>query len=166
MNTRYFTPLLVFLLIAFSFDAYSQPPRGRKPGQGQGQRQQKKERVKQLKIAYFTEELDLSEEEAEKFWPIYNEMGEKIKAEKQKKNAATKALKNGIDTMSDSEIESKMSEALDAKIKESEIQKEYLVKIGNVIGFKKAAKVVSLEAQFKRKLVERLANDGNGESSE
>lgn len=163
MNTRYFTPLLVILLMAFSFDAYSQPPRGRKPGQ---QRQQKKERVKQLKIAYFTEELDLTEDEAEKFWPIYNEMDEKMRAEKKKKNAATNAIKNGIDTMSDSEIEAKMKEALDARIQEAEVQKEYLVKIGDVIGFKKAAKVVSLEAQFKKKLLERLANETDGNSSE
>ncbi len=162
MNTRYFTPLLVLLLMTFSFDAYSQPPRGRKPGQ----RQQKKERVKQLKIAYFTEELDLSEEEAEKFWPIYNEMEEKVKAEKKKKNSATNTLRNGIDTMSDEEVEAKMKEALDARIKEAEVQKEYLVKIGDAIGFKKAAKVVSLEAQFKRELVKRLANDQNGDSSE
>lgn len=162
MNTRYFTPLLVILLMAFSFDAYSQPPRGRKPGQ----RQQKKERVKQLKIAYFTEELDLTEGEAEKFWPIYNEMEEKMKAEKKKKNTATNDIKNGFDTLSDAEIESKMKEALDARIEEAEVQKEYLVKIGDVIGFKKAAKVVSLEAQFKRELVKRLSNDTNDNSSE
>mmetsp|Transcript_22207 Transcript_22207/g.25250 ORF Transcript_22207/g.25250 Transcript_22207/m.25250 type:complete len:163 (-) Transcript_22207:181-669(-) len=162
MNTRYFTPLLVILLMAFSFDAYSQPPRGRKPGQ----RQQKKERVKQLKIAYFTEELDLTEGEAEKFWPIYNEMEEKMKAEKKKKNTATNDIKNGFDTLSDAEIESKMKEALDARIEEAEVQKEYLVKIGDVIGFKKAAKVLSLEAQFKRELVKRLSNDTNDNSSE
>ncbi|MCR9171658.1 MAG: hypothetical protein NXI10_04150 [bacterium] len=159
MNTRYFTPLLVLLLITFSFDAYSQPPRGRKPGQ-------KKERVKQLKIAFFTEELDLSEEEAEKFWPIYNEMEEKVREEKKKKNTATMAIKNGFDTMSDKEIESKMKEVLDARIREAEIEKEYLEKIGDTIGFKKAAKVVSLEAQFKRELVKRLANDSNSESTE
>jgi len=148
--------------MAFSFDAYSQPPRGRKPGQ----RQQKKERVKQLKIAYFTEELDLTEGEAEKFWPIYNEMEEKMKAEKKKKNTATNDIKNGFDTLSDAEIESKMKEALDARIEEAEVQKEYLVKIGDVIGFKKAAKVLSLEAQFKRELVKRLSNDTNDNSSE
>ena len=141
MNTRYFTPLLVILLMAFSFDAYSQPPRGRKPGQ----RQQKKERVKQL---------------------IYNEMEEKMKAEKKKKNTATNDIKNGFDTLSDAEIESKMKEALDARIEEAEVQKEYLVKIGDVIGFKKAAKVLSLEAQFKRELVKRLSNDTNDNSSE
>lgn len=150
--------------MAFSFDAYSQPPRGgRKLGQ---QRQQKKERVKQLKIAYFTEELELTEDEAEKFWPVYNEMEQKMKDEKKKKNAATNAIKTGIDTLSDSEIETKMKEALDARIQEAEVQKEYLLKIGDVIGFKKAAKVVSLEAQFKRELVKRLSNDTDDNSSE
>jgi hypothetical protein len=30
------------------------------------------DKIKSLKVAYFTKELDLSAEEAEKFWPIYN----------------------------------------------------------------------------------------------
>ena len=32
----------------------------------------KRSQIKAMKTAYLTEELDLSSEEAEKFWPIYN----------------------------------------------------------------------------------------------
>ena len=35
-------------------------------------RGENKEKIKALKIAYLTEKLDLSSNEAEKFWPIYN----------------------------------------------------------------------------------------------
>ncbi|WP_340154759.1 hypothetical protein [uncultured Winogradskyella sp.] len=31
-----------------------------------------REKIKTLKIAHITEQLDLSKSEAEKFWPIYN----------------------------------------------------------------------------------------------
>ena len=37
----------------------------------------KKERIKALKIAHITKDLDLSSTEAEKFWPIYNTFDEK-----------------------------------------------------------------------------------------
>ncbi len=167
MKTRYIYSLIIFFALAFSFDGYAQPPRGGKgkPGQQRQPGAKKRERVKQLKIAYFTEELGLTSEEAEKFWPIYNEMNDKIQVQKKKTKAATREIKNNIDTMSDAEIEAKMNEALDARIKEAELQKEYLAKIGDVIGYKKAAKVVSLEAQFKRELLKRLAEDQNSDSN-
>lgn len=166
MKSRYFYSLFILFAVLFTFDAYSQPPRG---GRGQAGQQrkpdQKKERVQQIKIAYFTQELDLSTEEAEKFWPIYNEMTEKIQEQKKKTRAATREIKNNLETMSDSEVEAKMNEALNARIKEAELQKEYLSKIGKVIGYKKAAKVVSLESQFKRELLKRLADEQNGDSN-
>ncbi|MCH2196853.1 hypothetical protein [Kordia sp.] len=36
-----------------------------------------KEKIKKLKIAYFTENLDLSEKEAQQFWPVYNAYDDK-----------------------------------------------------------------------------------------
>ena len=37
------------------------------------------ERLQALKIAYLTKKLDLSPEEAQKFWPIYNKYAEEIR---------------------------------------------------------------------------------------
>jgi hypothetical protein len=37
------------------------------------------ERLEALKIAYITKRLDLSPEEAQKFWPIYNQYAEELK---------------------------------------------------------------------------------------
>ena len=36
-------------------------------------------RLEALKIAYITKRLDLSPEEAQKFWPIYNQYAEELK---------------------------------------------------------------------------------------
>jgi hypothetical protein len=40
-------------------------------------------RIEVLKIAYITKRLDLSPEEAEKFWPIYNQYAEELKRTRQ-----------------------------------------------------------------------------------
>jgi ssDNA-binding replication factor A large subunit len=37
------------------------------------------ERIEPLKIAYITKRLDLSPEEAQKFWPIYNQYSDELK---------------------------------------------------------------------------------------
>ncbi|MCB0697691.1 MAG: hypothetical protein KDC07_10020, partial [Chitinophagaceae bacterium] len=38
----------------------------------QPDRDHKHDRIKALKIAYITEKLDLTSEQAQKFWPVYN----------------------------------------------------------------------------------------------
>jgi len=40
-------------------------------------------RLYTLKIAYITKQLDLSTEEAQKFWPIYNQYAEELKRARQ-----------------------------------------------------------------------------------
>jgi|SRR5450432_1325674 Skp family chaperone for outer membrane proteins len=40
-------------------------------------------RLYTLKIAYITKQLDLSPEEAQKFWPIYNQYAEELKRARQ-----------------------------------------------------------------------------------
>jgi hypothetical protein len=52
--------LILFLLVfaGISYICAAQPP---------------KERIKALKVAYITKELNLTSSEAEKFWPVYNE---------------------------------------------------------------------------------------------
>jgi len=156
---RQLLSLTLLFTLFVALNSFGQPPRGKMRAE------QNREKIQQLKIAYFTKELDLSTEQAEKFWPIYNEMSDKVNEQKRKAKKASRDVKNGMDSMSESEIKSKMNEALDARIEESKLQKEYLGKIGDVIGYKKAAKVVSLEVQFKRELLKRLADERNGNTN-
>ena len=61
MNLRKLLPL-VLLFVSFSFYAQSQSMK------------EKKEQIKSLKVAFFTTELDLTTNEAEKFWPTTHMM--------------------------------------------------------------------------------------------
>ncbi len=61
----YFT--LLFLLL-HSYFCKAQPPQG-----------ENQNRLETIKIAYITKELNLSSEEAQKFWPAYNGYMEEIK---------------------------------------------------------------------------------------
>lgn len=138
------------LFLSGTFEASAQE-------RAKGRPQQNREKVQQLKIAYFTKELDLSTEDAEKFWPIYNEMTDKIRAQKKIAKKAAMELKDNASTFSEEQFKTKSEEALEARVKEAQLQKEYHGKIAEVIGYKKASKLLSLEAQFKRELLKRLA---------
>ena len=61
----------------------------------------KREKIEVQKIAFITKQLDLTPEEAQKFWPVYNQLSDARKQlhEQHKEN------RKDIDNLSDSEIE-------------------------------------------------------------
>ena len=64
---------------------------------GQAQmRKEKKEQLKALKIAYITEELQLTPEEAARFWPVFNAFEDKQREIRKQK------LKNYLDSEGES----------------------------------------------------------------
>ena len=125
-----------------------------------GPRKDQKEKIEEVKIAFITKELDLSPDEAKSFWPIYNEMEDKMRAERKVRRKAGKSLKDNFESMSDAEIQSKTTEILDSEIKEAQLKKEYTEKIASAIGYKKATKLLSLEQRFKRELLQKLKSQG------
>lgn len=141
--------LLFIGLIALQSVAFAQP--NRKPNL-----ESKKEKIEQLKIAFITSELELTTEQAEKFWPVYNEMSDKLKDERKVRKDKNTELKDGLETLSEADIKKKTNEILDSEIKEAELKKEYTEKIAGIIGYKKATKLLSLEQRFKRELLNKL----------
>jgi len=62
-----------------------------------------KEKIKALKIAYFTDNLNLTEKEAQQFWPIYNSYDDKNHELRVKgKNKIKREVKN-LETMTEAE---------------------------------------------------------------
>ena len=57
-------------LAIFAVGAFAQGPQGPRRGGDDGWR----ERVRSEKVAFLTQEIDLTESEAQVFWPIYNEI--------------------------------------------------------------------------------------------
>jgi adenosine deaminase len=109
-----------------------------------------KEKVKLEKVAYITQELALTEDEAQKFWPIYNAYKEESGAMR-----ASMDIRPRRD-MSDKEAEDMLYAMLDAKSKEIDIQKKYIGKMKTAIPAKKIAMLFKVERQFKEKLVSNI----------
>jgi hypothetical protein len=121
--------------------------------------QGKAEKVEQLKIAYFTKELNLTTQEAEKFWPVYNEMEKKIKALRKERKKSFKELEDKGDSLSVELVKKHTNGIFDSEIAEVNTKKEYYAKIGGIIGYKKATKVYKIERDFKRELLMRLKEE-------
>ena len=154
-NFRLFAAVAAFAMIAFSSNINAQGPK-----QGKWQ-----ERVMAEKIAYITTALELTPEEAQVFWPVYNqiEAGKKDlqKAVRDSYKALTKALEEG--SASDKEIDSLLDTYLAAKQKQKESGKGDVQKFRKVLPSKKVAKLYIAEEDFRRHHIRNMkAAQGHG----
>lgn len=123
---------------------------------GLSQEDKREDKIERLKIAFITRELNLTSEEAEKFWPIYNESEAKMKELRKANRKINDELENSGDKLSDEDAKKKLAIVFENETKEIEIRKEYSDKIAKVIGYKRALKLLSLEHKFRRELLETL----------
>jgi hypothetical protein len=86
-------------------------------------------RLEALKIAYITKRLDLSPEEAQKFWPIYNQYAEELKRARQ-------------DAIRSNKSEIELDESL------LNIRKKYSVQFGQALSPQKIDTFFKSEKEF------------------
>ena len=111
----------------------------------------RKNRMESYRIAYLTEKLDLSPEEAQRFWPIYNKFRDELK-EIRKDAKGQKAIQD----MTDSEAENAINGNFEREEKVSALKKEYVKKLKGVIPSKKIAKLQQVEQDFKKEVLQRM----------
>lgn len=119
---------------------------------------EKHEQIKALKVSFFTTALDLTPDEAAKFWPIYNAYDEKqYKIRHEKMRPILKQMKgDGLDKMSAKEAEANLAK-LEAADKELYNLKAKLIdELKPVIGPIKILKLKKAEEDFKQKLLEQF----------
>ena len=153
MKTHFIEKYLKFVFILFSIFSFSIISFSQEEEDGDTT---KHEKVQQLKIAYITSELNLTSSEAEKFWPIYNEMNSKLKSTRKEKKKIIQELNEKSETLKDEDIKKRLNSIFDSEISEVNITKEYNFKIAAIIGYKKSAKLLNLEQEFRRELLKRL----------
>lgn len=145
-------PLIAFTLL-MTAASFAQPDR-------KADKKANHEKIEKMKISFITNELDLSIEDSKEFWPIYNEQTEKLRAENKFQRNTAKELQTKYARLSDEEFKTKTDAIFDSEAKEAGLKKEYTEKIAGVIGYKKAAKLLSLEQRFKRELLNKINRPG------
>lgn len=141
--------IVIYFLIAFVSGAILGQDKGIKV-------KGRQEKIKQLKIAYFTEQLELSSSEAEKFWPLYNEMDTKIRSNRKAHKQTIEELTTNFETYKDEDFKKSATILFDNELAQTYLKKEYYSKIATIIGYKKATKLIKLEREFKQKLIQEL----------
>ncbi len=116
------------------------------------------EKIKALKTAHITEQLELTPSEAETFWPIYNEYDKKLQEVRKKERIEfmEKLKEGGVDSLTDEEAEIVINRMLELRTSEMNYRVELINDLKGVISPQKIIKLQRAEEQFKRKLLKRL----------
>lgn len=116
-----------------------------------------KEKMMSERVAFLTLEMNLTPEEAQVFWPVYNQInGEKDEAI-HNVFKAYRALEEAIKTeKSEKEISRLLDAYLSAKVAQSEFEKKADEQFRKVLPVSKVAKLYLGEEKFRRQHIRKL----------
>ena len=142
-------------LAIFAVGAFAQGPQGPRRGGDDGWR----ERVRSEKVAFLTQEIDLTESEAQVFWPIYNEIQKAQRESFEATQKAYMAMEKGVqDKKSGKEMEKLVHAYIDAKDKSDGIETKYMNKLLKALPAEKVARYYVAEERFRHQQIGRLGN--------
>ncbi|HYG20985.1 MAG TPA: hypothetical protein VD816_18735 [Ohtaekwangia sp.] len=113
-----------------------------------------REKIHALRIAYITDQLGLTPEEAERFWPIYREFSEKRQALLQQYRASKK------NPDPDKTAEQNDQELVDMRLKlkqqEVDLEKDYSGRLLKVISAQKLKTLPETERKFRQMILDQI----------
>ncbi|HZG01715.1 MAG TPA: Spy/CpxP family protein refolding chaperone, partial [Chitinophagales bacterium] len=122
----------------------------------------RKEKIEALKIGFITQELDLTPDEAQKFWPVYNRYEDELKALRKSRKTEMMNMRLNIDSLSDAEVSKAIDNELSFQQQEVELRKKYVSEFRKVLPTKKVARLLRAEQQFKLKLLQEVRDRRDG----
>ena len=139
--------ILLILILIISISAFSQD-------------KERYERIKALKIAFITERLELTESEAQKFWPIYNDF--ETKNQSLRREMMGSFRNSDFDSMSEQEAKKHLEDMMAKDIKKHELKQKFVTDLLKVLPAKKIILLKATEDAFNRRMMEQFKKRREG----
>ena len=145
---------MVCALALVSGVAFAQNPKGDNKKDGNW-----REKVRAEQVGFITAELNLTEAEAQAFWPVYNDVQAQRREAFKAQHDALKAMQNGAEGK---EAEKLLDDYLAAKKKCESIEADAVLRYKKVLPVQKVAKLLMAEEKFRQQQIHRLGQGGFG----
>ncbi|MFN0213541.1 MAG: hypothetical protein ACKVT2_04740 [Saprospiraceae bacterium] len=119
--------------------------------QAQVDPERREARLAAFRAEVFTRVLNLTPDEAQKFWPIYNEYTDKREQVQQELRPAKQ-----LDQMNDAEVEEQIKRHFEMKQRDLDLERDAYQKLRNALPLRKIAKLPMAEREFRESLVKKL----------
>lgn len=149
MNTIFRLPILLLLMCTATFAAQAQEDD--MPALS-GERLKE---IKAQKTAYLTTKLGLTTEEAQRFWPVYNEYDDaREKLRKEMRDLHKSGKEEGGLTEATAKV--MLTKGLDIRTRELELERTYSERFSKSIGALKTVQLVKAERDFNKEVLRRF----------
>lgn len=118
---------------------------------------EKKEKIKALKVAFITTELNLTPDEAAKFWPLFNAFEDRQQEIKKQKLKAylERTDNNAIDKLSEKEAATLLTQMESTEDELDQLKKKFVSNLKGILPSTKILKLKKAEEQFSKKLLQQ-----------
>ena len=121
-----------------------------------------RDRIKTLKVAFITERVGLTSEEAQQFWPIYNEHENTLEEIRRKERAELEVNIARAQDLSNTDSERLLDRLLELQFEKQKVDREFLSRLRTVIPAKKVLLLVKAEEDFKRQMIQEFRKRRGG----
>lgn len=142
--------ILIFLLLAVSCHLMAQT-------EGRPRLEKARQKVETMRVAFISDKLNLSTDEAQRFWPIYNEY-----KDEEKQIRVDRRPDKMPEEMTEKEAEQFIIDRFSSQERQLALDRKYYAKLKEVISVKKIAILYQAENEFKLRLVNVMKNRKNG----
>lgn len=132
--------------------------------QGGGDRRKE---IESYKIAFLTQKLELSAEEAKVFWPIYTDWQreqEELRRERSQKMISFRKISE-IEELSDSQVQTLIMNDFNMRQREINLDRRYYSKLRESLPIKVIGKFYRAQEAFKKDLLSKYRNGGRPQSN-
>ncbi len=112
------------------------------------------EKIQNLRIAYISDKLGLTPEQAEKFWPVYRGFSDERKAIRMEFAKSRKEFNSQNPTPRDQEEQVKMG--LELKQRELDLEKDYSGRLMKIITAQQMLNLRKAEGDFQRMILQQV----------
>lgn len=116
------------------------------------------EKMKAEKIAYITDAVGITSEEAVVFWPVYNEWWSEMRSTHGRTQKSLRTIKDLVDRKisSERECEKAVEDYILNYERESEVMRKYYEKFIKVISIEKVLKLYKAEEDFRIMMIRKF----------
>ncbi len=145
-NMKKYSLLILLLVFSLSF----------------GQNNKKLDRIKAIRVAFISNKLDLTSDEAQKFWPIFNQFESKqFDLRLEKKVLINKLKPENTTNISDKEMYKLLDESENLENEIQNNRKSFVKNLQGIISPQKILLLKQVEEDFKKELLKQIRNNRN-----
>ncbi len=126
----------------------------------QDRKEDRREKLEAARIAFITTELSLTPEEAQKFWPLFNQREAEMRA---LRHQLKTCIKDKAESLSDTEAEKSIEAYFSLRQQELDLEKKYDILFREVLPARKVSQLYSAERRFKGEVLRQWKENRNAD---